>query len=217
MKERTNQTEIDAEGYLAGQRRWKVDPKVPLGDKIQRSFTREAKLFKAQARIQSEVDKLLVVIDLAKEQIGDRHTRIKEVFASVEAERADRAGWQKEYEDQEYPESSSASDSEGDRDWHGEQGEGYDEDMWTGREQGHKRMRRQGDEGGSSRRGRAARKEDHFGVPRALKVILGALKDPGHLNQGLGHPEPGFRNLPPPACWVHLFGAMMLTLCFELC
>ena len=66
---------------LAGQRRWKVDPKVPLGDKIQRSLTREAKLFKAQARIQSEVDKLLVVIDLAKEQIGERHARIKEVLS----------------------------------------------------------------------------------------------------------------------------------------
>jgi hypothetical protein len=37
-------------------------------------------------------------------------------------------------------------------------------------------MRRHGDEGGSSRRGRATHKDDFFGVPRALKVILAALK-----------------------------------------
>ena len=168
--------DIDAEGYLAGQRRWKVDPKVPLGDKIQRSLTREAKLFKAQARIQSEVDKLLVVIDLAKEQIGERHARIKEVFTSVEAERVDRAGWQKEYEEQEYPDSSSDSESDGDQLWHEEQGGEHEEERWAGREHGHKRMRRHGDEGGSSRRGRATHKDDFFGVPRALKVILAALK-----------------------------------------
>ena len=78
---RDDEPDIDEEGYMAGQRRWKTDPKVSLGDKIQRSLAREAKLFKAQARIQSEVDKLLVVIDLAKEKIGERHARIKEVFS----------------------------------------------------------------------------------------------------------------------------------------
>ncbi len=168
--------EIDEEGYLAGQRRWKVDPKVSLGDKIQRSLTREAKLFKAQARIQSEVDKLLVVIDLAKEKIGERHARIKEVFSSVEAERSDRAAWQKEYEEQEYPEDSSDSGSEEETSWDWEQQGVLEEERGERREQGHKRSRRNHDEGGSSRRGRATDKDDVGGVPRALKVILAALQ-----------------------------------------
>ena len=143
-----DEPDIVAEGYMAGQRRWKVDPKVPLGDKIQRSLTREARLFKAQARIQSEVDKLLVVIDLAKEQIGERHARIKEVFNNVEAERGDRAAWQKEYEEQEYPESSSDSGSEGEPSWHWEQEGVLEEEREARREHGHKRSRRHGDERG---------------------------------------------------------------------
>jgi hypothetical protein len=167
---------IDEEGYMAGQRRWKVDPSVSLGDKIQRSLTREAKLFKAQARIQSEVDKLLVVIDLAKEKIGERHARIKEVFSCVEAERSDRAGWQREFEEQEYPEGSSDSESEGDPLWTEEYGEDLEGDRGARREHGHKRFRRHGDEGGSARRGRATGKDDFYGVPRALKFILAALQ-----------------------------------------
>jgi hypothetical protein len=174
--ERENDPEIDEEGYMAGQRRWKVDPKVPLGDKIQRSLTREAKLFKAQARIQSEVDKLLVVIDLAKEKIGERYARIKEVFSNVEAERNDRAAWQKEYEEQEYPEDSSDSGSEQEDSWDWERQGVLEEERGERREHGHKRSRRNYDDGGSSRRGRATDKDDVGGVPRALKVILGALQ-----------------------------------------
>ena len=37
-------------------------------------------------------------------------------------------------------------------------------------------MRKQGDEWVSPRRSRASHKEDHYGAPHALKVILGALK-----------------------------------------
>jgi hypothetical protein len=172
-EDRDDEQDIDEEGYKAGQRRWKTDPNVSLGDKIQRSLAREAKLFKAQARIQSEVDKLVVVIDLAREKIAERIVRIKEVAGSMEAERGERAAWQKEYEEQEYPEDSSDSGSEEPGgDW--DQQEGPVEDYGERRWHGQKRSRR--DEGAHSRRGRASDKDDAGGVPRALKVILGALQ-----------------------------------------
>ena len=168
-QDRDDEQDIDEEGYMAGQRRWKTDPNVSLGDKIQRSLTREAKLFKAQARIQSEVDKLVVVIDLAREKIAERIARIKEVAGSMEAERSERAAWQKEYEEKEYPEDSSDSEFE---DW--DQQEGLAEECGERRGHGQKRSRR--DEGTHFRRGRASDKDDVGGVPRALKVILGALQ-----------------------------------------
>jgi hypothetical protein len=168
-QDRDDEHDIDEEGYMAGQRRWKTDPNVSLGDKIQRSLTREAKLFKAQARIQSEVDKLVVVIDLAREKIAERIVRIKEVAGSMDAERGERAVWQKEYEEQEYPEESSDSESED-----GDQQEGLAEEWGERRGHGHKRSRRE--EGTHGRRGRASDKDDVGGVPRALKVILGSLQ-----------------------------------------
>ena len=77
-----DEPEIDPEGYLAGQRRWKVDPNVSLGDKIQRSLTREAKLFKAQARMQSEVEKLVWSLIWPKRKSG-RGMRVSRKFSRV--------------------------------------------------------------------------------------------------------------------------------------
>ena len=60
--------------------------------------------------------------------------------------------------------------------WTEEQGGDCEEEHWASRDHGHKRFRRHGDGGGSSRRSRATKPDDFLGVPRALKVILGALK-----------------------------------------
>ena len=131
--------DIDPEAYQAGQRKWKLDPHVPLAEKIQRSLTREAKLFKAQQRLQAQVEKLAMVIEPAQEKFGDRNTRIKEVFALVESEKNDRAQWERAHEEQEYLEDSSDHGSEAS--WrtqeHGSVAPSDDDGVWD--EMGNKR------------------------------------------------------------------------------
>ena len=56
---------LDPEAYMEGDRMWKRDPNMPVGEKIQRSLSREVRLLKAQRRVQAEVEKLETVIELA--------------------------------------------------------------------------------------------------------------------------------------------------------
>ena len=71
---------LDPEAYMDGDRRWKRDPHMPVGEKIQRSLSREVRLLKAQGRVQAEVEKLETVIELAEERITERRARVKVLF-----------------------------------------------------------------------------------------------------------------------------------------